>query len=61
MPSASKKTKRKSTPTSETLLSYLKTQSISDTLQIAKAQIAKCVTLLAKKGLVLTNLAIAFD
>lgn len=55
------KTKRKSVPTSETLLAYLKTQDVSDTLQAAKAQIARCVTLLVKKGLVLTNVAVAFD
>ena len=56
-----KNRKRKSTPTSETLLAYLKTQTIDDTLQIAKTQIAKCVTQLTEKGLVLTNVAIAFD
>jgi len=55
------KSKRKSTPTSETLLNYLKTQNLNDTLETAKAQIAKCATLLVKKGLVLTNVAIAFD
>ncbi len=55
------KAKRKSTPTSETVLAYLKTQTINDTLQVARAQIAKCVTILAKKRLVTANVAVAFD
>ena len=55
------KTKRRTIPTSETLLAYLKTQTISDTLQVAKTQIAKCVMLIVKKGLVLKSVAIAFD
>jgi hypothetical protein len=55
------KTKRKNTPTSETLLDYLKTQNLNDTITITKILITKCVTLLARKGLVLTNVAIAFD
>ena len=55
------KTKRKNIPTSETLLDYLKTQNLNDTLKTAKTLIAKCETLLVRKGLVLTNVAIAFD
>ena len=55
------KTKRKKIPTSETLLDYLKTQKLNDTLEIAKTLITKCITQLAKKRLILTNVAIAFD
>lgn len=55
------KTKRKNVPASETLLDCLKTQNLNDTLKTAKTLIAKCITLLVGKGLVLTNAAIAFD
>src|SRR5665647_946700 len=55
------KKERKSVPTSETLLNYLKTQNINDILEIAKTQIAQCTELLVKKGITLNNVAIAFD
>jgi hypothetical protein len=51
----------KHTPTSETLLDYLKTSKVDDILKTAKVQIDRCVKTLKKKGIHLNKAAIAFD
>ena len=51
----------KHTPTSETLLDYLKTMKVDDILQKAESQIDLCIETLRNKGISLDKVAIAFD
>ena len=51
----------KHTPTSETLLDYLKTIKADDILEKAKTQIDLCTETLRNKGISLDKVAIAFD
>jgi hypothetical protein len=48
-------------PTSETLLTYVKTMSVEEVMEAADAQIAMCVQALRKKGVTLKKVALAFD
>lgn len=51
----------KHTPTSETLLDYLKTMKIDDVLEKAKIQTDLCIETLNNKGISLDKVALAFD
>ena len=51
----------KHSPTSETLLDYLKLQTVDDILETAKVQIDRCTVTLKKKGIRLNKAALAFE
>lgn len=52
---------RRRTPTSETLLDYLKAVGVGEVLEAAGAQIGRCVQALREKGITLKEVAVAFD